>query len=62
MIMLSFKKVESNYSKKESCKQGCSQIIKLSYCLNFGYHQYGIITFSIRTQNGLYSHFEEKNL
>ena len=52
MTMLSFKQVESNYGKRGSCEQGCSWIIKFSHCLNFGYCQYGIIIFSIWTQNG----------
>ena len=50
MTMLSFKQVEFNYGKKEPWERGCSWIIK-SYCLNFGYRKYGIIIFSIRTQN-----------
>ena len=50
--MLSLKKVESNYSKKEPCKWGCSWIIKFFQCLNFRYNKYGIIIFSIRTQYG----------
>ena len=51
MTMPSFKQVESNYGKKESCERGCSWIIKFSHCLNFGYGKHSII-FSIRTQNG----------
>ena len=50
--MSSFKQTESNYGKKEPCEQGCSQIIKFSHCLNFGYCKYGIIIFSNGTQNG----------
>ena len=34
MTMPSFKQVESNYGKKESCERGCSWIIKFSHCLN----------------------------
>ena len=51
MTMLSIKQVDFDYSKKELCKRGCSNIIKFSY-MNFGYCKYGIIIFSIRTQNG----------
>ena len=40
--MLSFKQVESNYSKKEPCEQGCSWTIKFSHCFNFGYCKYGL--------------------
>ena len=47
-----FKQVESNYDKKAPCKRGCSWIVKFSHCLNFGYHKYGIIIFSIQIQNG----------
>ena len=52
MTMLSFKQVESNYSKKKPCERGCSWIIKFPHCLNFRYLKYGIIIFSIRKQNG----------
>ena len=53
--------LESIYGKKEPCKQGCSWIIKFSYCLNFRYHKY--IIFLIRTQNGCtHCMHEEKNL
>ena len=52
MTMLSFNQIQSNYSKKLPCERGCSWIIKFSHCLNFGYYKYGIIIFSIRTQNG----------
>ena len=52
MTMLSFNQIKSNYSKKGPCERGCSWIIKFSHCLNFGYYKYGIIIFSIRTQNG----------
>ena len=52
MTMLSFKQVESNYGKKEPCERGCSWIIKFSHYLNFEYRWYGIIIFSIWTQNG----------
>ena len=34
MTMLSFKQDESNYGKKEHCKQGCSWITKFSDWLN----------------------------
>ena len=51
MSMLSFKQVKSNNDKKESCKQGCSWIIKFFHGLNFRYRECGII-FSILTQNG----------
>ena len=53
--------LESIYGKKEPCKQGCSWIIKFSYCLNFRYHKY--IIFLIQTQNGsTHCMHEEKNL
>ena len=52
MTMTSFKQVESNYGKKKPCEQGCSWIVKISHCLNHGYHKYGIINFSSQTQNG----------
>ena len=52
MTMLSFKQVKSNYGKKEPCEQRCCWIIKFSHCLNLGYRKYGIIIFSIQTQNG----------
>ena len=52
MTMPSFKQVESNYGKKESCEWVCSWIIKFSHCLNFGYRQYGINIFSVWTQYG----------
>ena len=62
MTMPSFKQVESNYSKNEPCERG-SRIIRFSQCLNFGYRKYGIIIFSIRTENGCTrcTH-EEKNV
>ena len=62
MTMPSFKQVESNYSKKEPCKPGCSWIIKFCHCFDFGYYRCGII-FSIWTQNE-FTHCmdEEKNL
>ena len=52
LTMSSFKQVQSNYGKKERCEQSCSQVIKFSHCLNCGYCKYGIIIFSIGTQNG----------
>ena len=63
MSMLSFKQVEFNNDGKEPFKRGCSWIIKFVHCLNFGYHQYGIVIFSILTQNecARCTH-EEKNL
>ena len=47
----SFKQVESNYGKKEPWEWGCSWIIKFFHCLDFGCYNYGIIVFSIQTQN-----------
>ena len=52
MTMSLFKQVESNCGKKVPCERGCSWMIRFSHCLNFGYRQYGIIIFSIQTQNG----------
>ena len=52
MAMLSLRQVESNYSKKEPCIQGCSWIIKFSPSLHFSYGKHGTIIFSIRTRNG----------
>ena len=52
MTMLSIKEVESSFSKKEPYERGSAWIIKFSHLLNFGYHKYGIIIFSIRSQNG----------
>ena len=52
MTMLSFKQVESNYGKEKPWERGCSWVIKFSHCLNYEYRKYGIIIFSIRTQNG----------
>ena len=51
MTMSSLKPAESNHSKKEPCKQGCTWIIKLSHWMNFGYGKHGVI-FSIQTPNG----------
>ena len=42
-LWLSFKQIESNYSKKEHCERG-SWIITFSHCLDLGYCKYGIIT------------------
>ena len=57
-----FKPVESNYSKKEPWERGCSEIIKFSHCLNFGYCKYGII-FSILNSQWLHKlHARRKNL
>ena len=53
--MSSFKQAESNYGKKEPCEQGCSQIIKFSHCLNFGYCKYGIIIFFKWNSKWLYT-------
>ena len=63
MTMLSFKQVESNYGKKEPCERGCSWIIKFSHYLNFEYRRYGLIIFSVWTQNGCTRCIQdEKNL
>ena len=63
MALLSFKQVESDNGKKDPCERGCSWIMKFSHCFNFGCCKYGIITFSIRTQNGCTCCMhEEKNL
>ena len=58
MTMPSFKQVESNYGKKEPWERACSTF---SHCLNFENWKCGIITFSIRTQNGCtcYKHKEK---
>ena len=52
MTVLSLKQVESNFGKKEPCERDSSWIIKFFHCLDFGCRKYGIIIFSIRTQNG----------
>ena len=36
MTILSFKQVESNYGKKEPCKQVISYVIMFSHCLIYG--------------------------
>ena len=48
--MLWFKQVEFNYSKKELWEQSFSWIIKFSHCLNFEYHKYRIIFFSLNSK------------
>ena len=60
MTMLSFKQVKSNCGKRESCERGYCWIIKFPHCLNFGYHRYGIIIFSIQTQNNYTLHAWKK--
>ena len=63
LTMLLFKQFQSNYGKKELNKRGCSWIIMFSHCLNFRYRKYGIIIFSIQTQDGCtHCTHEEKNL
>ena len=63
MTMLSFKQVEPNYGINEPCRRGCSWIIRFSHYLNFIYRKYGIIIFSVRTEDGCRrcTH-EEKNV
>ena len=62
--MLSLKQVESNHGKREPANRVAIGLFEFqSHCLNFRYCKYGIIIFSIQTQNGCISCTqEEKNL
>ena len=55
MTMLSFKQVESNYGKRESCKQGCSWIVKFFHCLNFGYHNMVLLFFQSKLEMAIHT-------